>query len=218
MQWYEEPDELLQAARFRDVSGAKHTDLSWARAAAPDAASLRPPRLPSLSRHAGSASELPRAEDDEVSGLHPMPPAPLDLEGMMSAYDGMQTEGSEAAEPRRADTMIDDIVPRAEEEAFIAIRDAVARVEASRTEQFEAAERRLVDLAILVARRVIAREVSLDPGVVRGLVREGMAALGERDRVVIRCDVTSSSTPLSTSPDASSRRIWDGSTNRWMCA
>jgi flagellar assembly protein FliH len=82
--------------------------------------------------------------------------------------------------------MIDDIVPRAEEEAFIAIREAVARVEATREQQFADAERRLVDLAILVARRVIAREVSLDPAVVVGLVREGMAALGERDRVVVR--------------------------------
>jgi flagellar assembly protein FliH len=47
-------------------------------------------------------------------------------------------------------------------------------------------EERLVALALLVARRVIAREVSMDPKVVLGLVREGISALGERDRLVIR--------------------------------
>jgi flagellar assembly protein FliH len=82
--------------------------------------------------------------------------------------------------------MIDDIVPRAEEEALASIQKAVERAAADRDALNEAAEDRLVDLALLIARRVIAREVSLDPKIVRNLVREGVSALGERDRLVVR--------------------------------
>ncbi len=104
----------------------------------------------------------------------------------MERHDDPVAAAPAPPEPRRTDTMIDEIVPRAEEEAFVAIREAVARAESLRDRQFAEAEERLVALALLVARRVIAREVSLDPGVVRGLVREGIAALGEQDRLVIR--------------------------------
>jgi flagellar assembly protein FliH len=92
----------------------------------------------------------------------------------------------ELVERRRTDTMIDDIVPRAEEEAISAIRAAVEAAAVDRARQLLDSERQLVELALIIARRVIAREVSLDPGIVRGLVREGLSALGERDRVVVR--------------------------------
>jgi flagellar biosynthesis/type III secretory pathway protein FliH len=92
----------------------------------------------------------------------------------------------EPSERRKPDTMIDDIVPRAEEEAICAIRAAVEAAAADRTRQLLDSESQLVELALIIARRVIAREVSLDPGIVRGLVREGLNALGERDRVVVR--------------------------------
>jgi hypothetical protein len=172
MQWFEESDDFAQAARFRDVSAGKLPDLSWARPAEPDPGSLKPPRVPSL----GISGQPPRRSMTPAGGL--------ELEGLR-VRESIPARAPEL-EPRRPDTMIDDIVPRAEEEAFGAIRDAVARAEAAREQQFSEAERRLVDLAMLVARRVIAREVSLDPGLIVGLVREGMAALGERDRVVVR--------------------------------
>jgi vacuolar-type H+-ATPase subunit E/Vma4 len=176
MQWFEESDDFAKIARFRDVSAGKAPDLSWARPAEPDSGSLKPPRVPSLGVSGAPPSEAPRRSMTPAGGL--------ELEGLR-VRESIPVRAPEL-EPRRVDTMIDDIVPRAEEEAFGAIRDAVARAEAAREQQFSDAERRLVDLAMLVARRVIAREVSLDPGLIVGLVREGMAALGERDRIVVR--------------------------------
>jgi hypothetical protein len=165
MQWFEESDDFAHAARFRDISAGKVPDLSWARPADSDAA---PSEAPAQARPTRSMT----------------PAGGLELEGLR-VRESIPARAPDV-EPRRRDTMIDDIVPRAEEEAFGAIREAVSRAEAVREQQFSDAERRLVDLAMLVARRVIAREVSLDPGLVVGLVREGMAALGERDRIVVR--------------------------------
>jgi hypothetical protein len=47
-------------------------------------------------------------------------------------------------------------------------------------------ERQLVLLAGLIARRVIGRELATDPDLVARLALEGMDALGERDRVIVR--------------------------------
>lgn len=182
MPWFEEGDELLQAARFRDVSAPKKADLSWARPATePDPGSLKPPRVPSMDVGAAEAEAPAELE----SAARPSIPPPPSVAGMKT-HDSGQHQLELEPPPRRRDTMVDDIVPRAEEEAFVAIREAVARAEETREQQFADAESRLVELALLVARRVIAREVSLDPSVVVGLVREGMAALGERDRLVVR--------------------------------
>lgn len=179
MPWFEDGDELLQAARFRDVTAPKKADLSWARPAAePDSGSLKPPRVPSI-------EPPPEDTPPELERFSRPSIAPPSVQGMKT-HDSGQHQLDLDPPPRRRDTMVDEIVPRAEEEAFVAIREAVARAEAAREQQFAEAEGRLVALAMLVARRVIAREVSLDPGVVVGLVREGMAALGERDRLVVR--------------------------------
>jgi hypothetical protein len=90
------------------------------------------------------------------------------------------------APPRRPDTLIDDLIPRADEEAVAAIRDAVQGLLAARETVFAESEREVIELARLVAERVIARELSLDPSVITGLVREGLSALSIKDRVVIR--------------------------------
>ncbi|HEX4335184.1 MAG TPA: FliH/SctL family protein [Polyangiaceae bacterium] len=182
MQWFDDADELAQAARFRDVTAPKRADLSWARSATEaDEGSLKPPRVPAGFEDA--ASDAPRELEPSPSML---PPPPADLEGLRTHDSGQHRLDLEPPPARRMDTMIDDIVPRAEEEAFVAIREAVAHAEAARDAQFICAENRLVDLAMMVARRVIAREVSLDPQIVVGLVREGMSALGERDQIVVR--------------------------------
>jgi flagellar assembly protein FliH len=47
-------------------------------------------------------------------------------------------------------------------------------------------ERQLVELAALIAKRVIGRELEIDPAIVADLAREGLDALGTRDRVVVR--------------------------------
>jgi flagellar assembly protein FliH len=202
MRWFEEEGEAARAVNFRDVSHRNRPDLSWARKGkasvrpGADGVSLRPPRVPSELRVPSPKPEavpescvgatLAREEEEAMSGLHPAPalkeamaePVPPDVQD----FQAFSVPPSE----RRKDTMIDDIVPRAEEEAVAAIQKAVAQMAEGRADQFEALEQRLVDLAMVVARRVIAREVTLDRTIVQALVREGVSALGERDRVTVR--------------------------------
>jgi flagellar assembly protein FliH len=92
----------------------------------------------------------------------------------------------EPREERRMDTMVEDLVPRAEEEACVAIVQAVEEFAAERRQALERAESELVELVRAVARRVIARELLIDPGLVEGLVKGGLEALGQADRVTVR--------------------------------
>lgn len=185
MRWSDEA-KATGNAHFPDVTRAKPVDLSWARRAeqAPETTqvvSLRPPRVPRIDglEHAEGISlreESRRRDDAEPEAASAPPPA---VHAIAEPPHG-------EIERRRPDTMIDEIVPRAEEEVVTALREAVARAAAEHHRIAAESEDRLVELALLVARRVIAREVSMDPGVVRDLVREGIVALGEQDRLVVR--------------------------------
>jgi hypothetical protein len=88
--------------------------------------------------------------------------------------------------PKRPDTLFDEVIPRADEEAVSAIREALQGLVATREALMRDTEREVVELARIVAERVIARELSIDPSVVVGLVREGLGALSAQDRVTIR--------------------------------
>ncbi|MCA9640298.1 MAG: hypothetical protein H6718_17995 [Polyangiaceae bacterium] len=84
--------------------------------------------------------------------------------------------------------------PQVAELDALALQDAAlselrAALEASlglRDDWLRESEEQLVELVSVIARRVIAREVRSDPGLVRSLVREGIDALGGADRVVVR--------------------------------
>jgi len=197
MRWFEESDDAARAVNFREVAPPrKGPDLAWAKSnkgqvkSALDSGSLRPPRVPRElvpESHVSATFSNPEDDDgEEVSGLHA---APVSTEQPVSEPVLPEKQEFESLVPQerpRKDTMIDDIVPRAEEEAILSLQKAVERAAADRDALREASEDRLVDLALLIARRVIAREVSLDPKIVRNLVREGVSALGERDRLVVR--------------------------------
>lgn len=90
------------------------------------------------------------------------------------------------ANARRRDTMVEDLVPRAEEEAVAAIQEAVARFGEARAAALEGAEKELVELVKLICRRVVLREVTLSSSVVEALVQEGLSALGRSDKVHVR--------------------------------
>jgi len=188
MRWSDEPDESPVALRFREVRRGKTADLSWAGGGAAGVVSLRPPRLPSFGAEAALDPEpmpQPYTDDEEVSGLHPVeatrPAHEPDLERASVPVAALA-----ASERPRVDTLVDEIAPRAEEEALSSLRGALARHEADRAGRSRALEEQAVVLALVVARRVLAREVSLDPTVVRALVREGLEALAESERVVVR--------------------------------
>jgi hypothetical protein len=51
---------------------------------------------------------------------------------------------------------------------------------------FARAEGQLVELAVAIARRVIGRELTVDPSLLAGLAAEGIDALGPKERLVVR--------------------------------
>jgi flagellar assembly protein FliH len=93
---------------------------------------------------------------------------------------------SGALRERRRDTLVEDLVPRAEEEAVSAIKSAIESFANERARALADAEKELVELVKVICRRVVLREVSLSSSVVEALVREGLLALGKNDRMVVK--------------------------------
>lgn len=128
--------------------------------------SLKPPPLPSEFVDAirqelepERASRPPRAS--ELPPRMPSVPAPA------------------AAEPGPVQLIVDPAATHAFEEA-------VELLVAERSRVLEQTASQLGELATIIARRVIAHEISLNPQIVAGLVSEGLSALGAHDRVLVR--------------------------------
>jgi hypothetical protein len=62
---------------------------------------------------------------------------------------------------------------------------AIADAARARRDALAASEADLVALAAVVAQQIVGREIRLDPGLIAGWAREGLAALGEQDEVVV---------------------------------
>jgi hypothetical protein len=73
-----------------------------------------------------------------------------------------------------------------DQQATEAFADAARALAQARSEVLARTAEQLAELAQVIARRVIAHELSVDPSLVRGLVAEGLAALGEHDRCLVR--------------------------------
>ena len=84
-----------------------------------------------------------------------------------------------AAEPGPVQLIVDP-------EATHAFEQAIELLVAERSRVLEQTASQLGELATIIARRVIAHEISLNPNIVAGLVNEGLAALGAHDRVLVR--------------------------------
>ena len=132
-----------------------------------------PPRTPSQLPPGFMPSQFPGAPPGALS----MPPIP-DLPAPEVSPSG--------ARERRRDTLVEDLVPRAEEEAVQAIKAAIEQFAEERARALEQAERELVELVKVICRRVVLREVSLSSSVVEALVQEGLSALGRGDKVHVK--------------------------------
>ncbi len=181
--------------KFADVASHRPAPPSWLTSAEamltdPTVSSLRPPRIPREGLEFVS-SERPRVDSTppttvgtwlkDLDGMRKARPASVPAPGEVSDV----LRGGEPA-VRRVDTLIDDLNPRADEEAVQAIEAALAEVVAERQRQLMDAEEQLLELVSVIARRVIARELSLDPSLIRGVVTEGVLALAEQDHVVVK--------------------------------
>jgi Flagellar assembly protein FliH len=179
------------SGQFEDVGSKLDVLPAWLDASTlklrdPAVVSLRPPKIP---------ADMP-TERDEVESMPP--PVPANDTWDMAPNEVPKTEAVKPAAappaapasipppPKRPDTLFDELIPRADEEAVTAIREAVEGLVASRATMLRESEREVVELARIVAERVIARELSIDPRIVQGLVREGLGALSANDRVRVR--------------------------------
>lgn len=191
MRWFETPrsnegEAVADAPRkvkFANVGTSRSRAPSWMPSARGRAAganvrkeelpSLKPPPLPSEFVDAirqelqpDRSSRPPRASEMPPA----MPPMPA-----QAAVPQMQPE----LEPGPPQLIIDP-------EATRAFEEAVELLVAERSRVLEQTASQLGELATIIARRVIAHEISLNPHIVAGLVNEGLAALGTHDRVLVR--------------------------------
>jgi vacuolar-type H+-ATPase subunit E/Vma4 len=88
--------------------------------------------------------------------------------------------------PRSLDTLVDELIPRADEEAVGAITMALEEFAAARERALREAEDDLFALVKLISERVLARELRTDTSLVTNLVREGLAALSSKDACTVR--------------------------------
>jgi hypothetical protein len=130
-----------------------------------------PPRPPSQLPPGFSVSQLP--------GAPPAPPS-------MPPIPDLRVPDFGPGGGRRRDTMVEDLVPRAEEEAVAAITVAIEQFAQERARALEQAEKELVELVKVICRRVVLREITLSSSVVESLVQEGLSALGRGDKVHVK--------------------------------
>lgn len=192
---FDRKSERPPAARFLDVTEGKLRAPSWVasqkagfrRRSDPN---FRAPRLPSefrtLDVTALAASESrsilpPNGAEPAVSRSRAPgargtePPPPLVGTDVEPALDVIRHRPSVV--PLRAEP--DPVLIR----AFL---DAIDGLAQARQMVLEDSAHEIAELATTIARRVIARELSVDPTIVQGLVEEGLSVLGRDDRITVR--------------------------------
>jgi hypothetical protein len=187
--------ERAPAARFENVTRGKLQAPSWVAsqlgtaAHLPESASLKPPPIPAEAR----VSAFPAAHP-----ANPVPAAPAkDSHGSTPDFHAVRSSDMRTGLAERLPTIPPESIPRpasiapppsaSVNRALVeALDHAVAALGDARKKVFDATALEIVELATVIARRVIGRELSIDPGLVEGLVREGIDALGQHDRLVVR--------------------------------
>jgi hypothetical protein len=151
----------------------------------PAVVSLRPPKIPGGLVPEGTALEsIPPSY--AANDTWDLPTSGAGAQPAAAPVSVAPAAPSVAPVAKRPDTLFDELIPRADEEAVHAIQAAVEKLVAERTDLLRESERGVVELARIIAERVIARELSLDPRIIQGLVREGLSALSASDRVRVR--------------------------------
>lgn len=198
MPWYERNrrrHESAVPARFDNVGTRDRRIPSWLGQASLErpgseegAPSLRPgkERAKSVRPFAREAAHSsPRAESERLPGHERSPslrspshrPSRPASRGSMSPSELEAIISEKAAQRAHAEIL---------EGGRTALAEAIESLEQARRDLLYGAEPRLIELAELIARRVIARELKTQPDLVADLVREGMDALASRDKVRVQ--------------------------------
>lgn len=190
MRWFERGNaDGAQRAKFADVSqGATPRRIpSWLPGRAEherrSESSLRPPRLPSEFVNA-VRHEL---DQEYVAQARASLPPPDGSPGRRSEYPHGPPPQPPASSAENPQVLPAELPVATADPALIqALEQAVVLFAGERERVLSETAGQIAELAVMIARRVIGRELSLDPSLVRGLVREGIQALGQHDRVSIR--------------------------------
>lgn len=182
MRWFERSHtDGAQRAKFVDVSPNQRRIPSWVPGRAEHErhreSSLRPPKLPS------EFVEAVRHELDQEYVAQARASLPPEATARRSEFP--QAPASSAQDPQVL-PVVEAPVATVDPALVQALEQAVLLLAAERQRVLSDTAGQIAQLAVLIARRVIGRELTLDPGLVRGLVREGIEALGQHDRVSIR--------------------------------
>jgi flagellar assembly protein FliH len=171
------------AARFADVTPRKLRAPSWVSAqrlpakALTESPSLKPPRLPEEFVHA-----IRQGIEHKTASRYPAPPS------VVAPPPGQPAEyaAEHAPASSRTQQAAERIVPTVDPQLNLAFQEAIEELARTRDEIVEQTAGQIAELAIAIARRVLAHELSIEPRLVLGLVNEGLEALGDWDRVRIR--------------------------------
>jgi hypothetical protein len=194
MPLFDRKSERPPIARFLDVTDGKLRAPSWVASQRagfkkrPEP-SLRAPRLPSefrtldvstLAATEHRASVPPSGTESVVSRSRAPGPRPTEVPPPL----GGDSEPGVDILRHRPSVMPLRVEP---DPALIqAFLDAIDGLAEARRLVLEDSAHEIAELATTIARRVIARELSVDPTIVQGLVQEGLAVLGRDDRIRVR--------------------------------
>jgi hypothetical protein len=159
--WNDVSASAAKNASFEDVTPERRSSPLWLRRSRPPKRSTAPPPAHQSLLPPDFLATMQR----EIESMIPEPMSPL--EALVS--------GSIHPSPLEPDP-----------DMLRAFSDALVALASARDEIVAHTSRQLAELAATIARRVIARELSLRPNVVHDLVREALEGLGRHDRVVVR--------------------------------
>jgi flagellar assembly protein FliH len=125
---------------------------------------------PPASRH---AEQAPPPQPAEVHAMHEAHLAALEREAFAKGFAQGELAGGEAA-GQRGEAMLHRLTQTLDELTTV------------RADMIRQTERQMVQLALAIARRIVQREVSLDPDLLLAMARVALERLGETARVTVR--------------------------------
>ena len=183
MAWFDRNrsgSERPQPVTFRDVTPNGRRNPSWL---APPSGGGQRRVHSSLPPRPSRETPAPRTTAERRSSHVPAEPV---------KSSGTRRPSSTATRPSMTpsdfEALIAERVAQQAEVRFLdqssdALGAAIEALDKARRETLYGSEVRIVDLVLLIARRVIARELTTQPELVADLVREGLDALDERDQL-----------------------------------
>lgn len=142
--------------------------------------SLRPPPLPSFGTDGGPEPVAQETAEVQGYGQGDAEPEPVHVRPLTARPP--QT-AEVFAIPQAKTTQFPDARLKA---ALDALEAAIAEIGEGRAAMLASAEEPVIELAVAIARRVVARELATDRLLVQHLAVEGLAALADKDRVRVR--------------------------------